>query len=158
MPSWRRENRRARNAFKFKYSCHYNSEECGATVWYFIEEVLKNECCPYSLIKILGFHSESVTDCCGLWLCGRRRVCEVSGVEDRFLDKAVDGWTDRYRRMDGWMGLTAYSTWLCQLIVEAVSHGVTCLKWKHVHTLCDCSHTNQDFSMFSHSMLQIQII
>ena len=46
-----KEETHARNAFKFKYSYHYNTEEYVTTVWYFIEEVLKNECCPYYLIN-----------------------------------------------------------------------------------------------------------
>jgi len=37
---------RAQNAFKIKYSYHYNPEEYVTTVWYFIEEVLKMNAVP----------------------------------------------------------------------------------------------------------------
>lgn len=38
-----------------------------------------------------------VTDCCGVWLCGRRELSEVKrqeGKTGREADQCTDGWTD----------------------------------------------------------------
>ncbi len=72
MPYWRRT--RAQNAFKFKYSYHYNPEEYVTTVWYFIEEVFKKWMLSQLLnknpAKALSSHTEGVP----LW-CHASQVC-----------------------------------------------------------------------------------